>query len=57
MYKITITGADTATQAAHWLQNQDYDWHLNIADQIIRANYTFEFTESAAASHFALKWK
>jgi hypothetical protein len=56
MYKITITGTDAATQAATWLQSQDYDWQL-IPDAYIRPIYTFGFTSNAAASHFALKWK
>ena len=56
MYKITIAGTDAATQAAHWLQDQDYDWQLGM-DALMSANYTFGFTDSAAASHFALIWK
>ena len=56
MYKITIAGTEAATQAATWLQDQDYDWQLDM-DTHIRAIYTFGFTSNAAASHFALKWK
>jgi hypothetical protein len=56
MYKIIIAGSDAATQAATWLQSQDYDWQLDM-DTHIRAIYTFGFTSNAAASHFALKWK
>lgn len=57
MYKIIIAGSDAATQAATWLQDQDYDWQFVCMDAHISANYTFGFTDSAAASHFALKWK
>jgi len=56
MYKIKIAGAVIATDAAEWLNDQGYDWHMDISSLSVRPLYVFSFNDANQASHFALKW-
>ena len=56
MYKIKIAGAVVATNAAEWLDNQGYDWQMDISSLSVRPLYTFSFGKADQASHFALRW-
>ena len=55
MYKIKIAGAVIATDAAEWLNDQGYDWHMDISSLSVRPLYVFSFNDANQASHFALK--
>jgi hypothetical protein len=56
MYKIKIAGAVAASDAAEWLNTQNYDWQMDMGSLSVRPLYVFSFNNPDHASHFALKW-
>lgn len=56
MNSITINGVNKALEASEWCKSQGFNWELDLMLFSDNPAYTFKFSDSSAASLFALRW-